>query len=510
MYGTNLTIASGMRDVHEGVVAGWHDILARTSFAGGDHVRLHRQLATVVERIIESLVSEPFSREDAKVIGVDLSRLRYVPADELGPMLEELSGRLVSTLAPTEFVTIQSRLFALSAAIMTGFIREENARVADEQRAVHLALLNAYRTAESALRASEDRNRAVLCQVTEGIILADAESGRVLDTNAAFQQLLGYTSKELAEVFLYQLIAHDRISIDENIRQTLRKGRLDLGERRCIRKDGTTVVVEASITAVTTASETLLCSVVRDVSERARAASELKTARRMLAEGREAERLHLAQELHDGALQELMALHLQLSAAISDVGSGRPLAELLPDLAYMDEHLVELAREMRRVVGEFRPSGLDDAGLQGALECCLAQLRATSNGRPTVLVRIDPRAGDLPGPITLCLFRVAQEAVRNAFRHAHAGTIIVRLRLGSRAAILRVSDDGCGFAAPGRLSVLAQEHHFGLAGMAERVEMAEGRLRVRSRPDRGTTVTVWLPTASEKADECYGDPDPAR
>lgn len=391
---------------------------------------------------------------------------------------------------------------------MAGFTRGESARVATEQHAIHQALLVAQRQSEIALRASEDRNRAVITQVTEGIVLAEARSGRVLETNAAFQRLLGYTAAELAERFLHHLVAHERASVDANIREALRKGRHDVGERWCTRKDGTLVMVEASITAIETVSGVLLCSVVRDVTARARAALDLTRARRALAEGREAERLHLAQELHDGALQELLGAHLQLSAVAEGAASGRPVAELLPEFSHIDEQLVGVARELRAVVGELRPGGLDDAGLQGALEHYLTQLRTVSDNAPLVSLRMDPAVSDLPGPAALCLFRVAQEAVRNAFLHARARKIDIRLRLRDRTAILRVSDNGQGFVVPKRLSALAREDRFGLAGMAERVEWAEGRLRVRSRPTRGTTVTAWMPLPAGRIDDGDADSDP--
>lgn len=500
------TLCYALSGLGKDIAAEWFDAVARTSFVGSEDRELRRQLGAATGRIMDLLATEPFPRQEAERLGAALSRFQYLRADALGTMLEELAARLVTVLPAEDFVAIQPRLYAVTAGIMVGFLGEDGARVAREQHAIHQALLTAQRQAEVALRVSEDRYRAVITQVNEGIVLTDAESRRVIESNLAFQQLLGYTAVELTDLFLYELIAHDRASVDENIRQTVRNGRHDLGERQCIRKDGTLLAVEASITAIQTASGTLLCSVVRDVSERARAASELAKARQMLGRVREAERLHLAQELHDGAIQELVALHLQLSAASGQAADSRSLGKLLPELSHIDTQLVEVARELRTVVGELRPGGLDHAGLEGALRHYVATLGTAGCTAPEVELQVDRRAGDLPGPAALCLFRVAQEAIHNVFRHAEAQKAAIWFRLRGRTAILRVRDNGRGFMVPERLSLLVAEHHFGLAGMAERVDWAEGGLRVRSRPDKGTTVTAWIPLEG-KARERDADSD---
>jgi signal transduction histidine kinase len=93
----------------------------------------------------------------------------------------------------------------------------------------------------------------------------------------------------------------------------------------------------------------------------------------------------------------------------------------------------------------------------------------------------------------LSLFRVAQEALANAWKHAQAPKVEVSLSFGETAVELIVCDRGRGFVAPERLRILAEDGHFGLVGMRERMELVGGRLRLTSEPGRGTTITAWAP-----------------
>ncbi len=102
-------------------------------------------------------------------------------------------------------------------------------------------------------------------------------------------------------------------------------------------------------------------------------------------------------------------------------------------------------------------------------------------------------------PIAACLFRVAQEALRNALRHAEARQIRVALRLSPQEATLHVEDDGCGFVVPPRLATLARGQHFGLIGLVERVAWVEGQIDIQSTPGKGTTITARVPRYGEEA-----------
>jgi len=229
--------------------------------------------------------------------------------------------------------------------------------------------------------------------------------------------------------------------------------------------------------------------VATDVTMLARAEDARDEARRRLAASREAERLRLARELHDGPMQDLIAARYQLTAP------GRR-----PDTVAIAERLLDVVTNLRGLMAELRPAGLDDFGLPTALEEYAARLtRDAAPDSPAILLDLDPMGTRLAPPVAACLFRVAQEALRNALRHARARQIQVTLRLSPQEATLHVEDNGCGFVVPPRLATLGQGQHFGLVGLTERVAWVDGRLDIRSTPDRGTTITAHVPRYSEEA-----------
>lgn len=124
---------------------------------------------------------------------------------------------------------------------------------------------------EEALVQSEQLYRAVMEQATENICLVDVETGRIVESNPAFRTTLGYDEAELGRMTLYDIVAHDRQSVEQNVRLTLEQGHSFVGQREYRRKDGSLVDVEASGSIILRNSRTTLCVVAHDVTERVRA-----------------------------------------------------------------------------------------------------------------------------------------------------------------------------------------------------------------------------------------------
>ncbi|MGF1470354.1 MAG: PAS domain S-box protein [Rubrobacteraceae bacterium] len=132
------------------------------------------------------------------------------------------------------------------------------------------------RRIEKDLRDSEARYRAVIEQATDGIYLLDANSKRVLESNPAFQALLGYTTDELLGMEVYDFVAHTRENIDSTIWTTLEQRNRVLGVRKYRRSDGAVVDVESGVGVISYGGREVICTIVRDVTERQRAERELK------------------------------------------------------------------------------------------------------------------------------------------------------------------------------------------------------------------------------------------
>lgn len=124
--------------------------------------------------------------------------------------------------------------------------------------------------AEEALKESEWLYRTVIEQATENIFLMDAETRRIMESNPAFQETLGYTEEELRNMTLYDIVAADRRSIDSNIQRILEQEHQSVGERKFRRKDGSLVDVEVSVSTILRNGRETLCSVAHDITERKR------------------------------------------------------------------------------------------------------------------------------------------------------------------------------------------------------------------------------------------------
>jgi len=138
------------------------------------------------------------------------------------------------------------------------------------------AELTERRRVEAALRQGEERYRAVVEETAEGIFLADAQTKRVIESNAAFRRLLGYTAEELLGMTLYDFVAHDRESIDRNTLSVVTNRQHFIGERQHRRKDGTLVDVEARSSVISYDGRDVMCVAVHDVSERKRSQQALR------------------------------------------------------------------------------------------------------------------------------------------------------------------------------------------------------------------------------------------
>ena len=217
----------------------------------------------------------------------------------------------------------------------------------------------------------------------------------------------------------------------------------------------------------------------------ARRRDEAAEVQRRLGEAREAERRRLARDLHDGPIQDLLSANLQLSVAAQALAAEASRS----DLAAAQATLSQVGGALRAVCGELRPPALGPFGVGAALR---SHVRGLADAHPGVVftTTLDADGQALPEDVRLGLFRIAQEALANAVRHAAPQHVHVAFALDAEAATLSVRDDGAGFAVPARPLEGARGGHYGLLGMHERAAQLGTALGVSSAPGRGTTVRV--------------------
>lgn len=208
-----------------------------------------------------------------------LANLRYIMVALLGVSM--VFGVAIWWLIEK---VVLARMAHLSANVnRLGSVRDFSARIETEgqDELTHLAeainsMLTALQQSQYDLQQSEARYRAVVEQASEGIFLVDVETRHLLEANEAFQRLLGYKASELATLTIYDLIAHERSSVDKNIELVLAQHRHFLGERQYRRRDGSLVDVEVSSVLIPQNDKSVQCAVVRDITERKQRERELQ------------------------------------------------------------------------------------------------------------------------------------------------------------------------------------------------------------------------------------------
>ncbi|MBN1856911.1 MAG: sensor histidine kinase [Dehalococcoidia bacterium] len=203
----------------------------------------------------------------------------------------------------------------------------------------------------------------------------------------------------------------------------------------------------------------------------------------------EEERLRISKEIHDETLQDLLALAYVADAMLKEChgGDGR----LGEKATSMRDTSLRVARELRRISSDLRPSTLDHLGLVPFLRW-LAERTGSEAAIPTrVTVAGQPWLPDKQAEIAI--FRIVQEALTNVRRHSGATEAWVKLDFKAGSLKLQIGDNGQGFSPRLHTNRLASEGHLGLLGIRERVTALGGTLRLQSRPTMGTVLYLSIP-----------------
>src|SRR5438445_2962412 len=213
-------------------------------------------------------------------------------------------------------------------------------------------------------------------------------------------------------------------------------------------------------------------------------------ALRQLNETLEEEIKRIAYAVHDEAGQLLVAVHL----ALAEMALELPEAQQ-GQVTRIRELLNEVEKHLRRYSHELRPTILDDLGWVPAIRFLADGISKRAN----IPIRIDASfSGRLPGAIETTLYRIVQEALTNAVKHAEAKNLWIRAWKENLALCCSVRDDGVGFD-PNQLQTSPHRKGLGLIAMQERVSAIGGTLRIESRPGNGTELSIRLPLEGNHA-----------
>jgi signal transduction histidine kinase len=206
----------------------------------------------------------------------------------------------------------------------------------------------------------------------------------------------------------------------------------------------------------------------------------------------EDERKRIARELHDDISQRLAAGAIEAGKAERELTAPQPVRAAL---AGLKDHLIALSDDVHRLSRQLHPAILDDLGLKDALraECD----RVAERGRLAVNFRCGQLPADVPRDLALCVYRIAQEALRNAVKHARADRVDLLLNADLEFLNLEVRDFGSGFDP----AAARKEAGLGLASMEERVRLVGGEISISSRSGQGTCIQVRVPLPDHLEDD---------
>lgn len=281
--------------------------------------------------------------------------------------------------------------------------------------------------------------------------------------------------------------AHDlqtKLMINRQLEKQLRERRDDL-ERRLLILQQTIERAEMLVSQISVVSNYL----VSDIKEMGEALEDAKMKQDFglrIIEAQEEERKRLSREIHDGPAQLLASVLIRSDLAEKmhkEEGPERSLEEIRS----LKKMIRTTLYEVRRIIYDLRPMALDDLGLIPTLKKYLATVEdyhKTTNIEFVYLGK-DTR---LPSKYEVALFRLIQEAVHNALKHAKAKTIQVKVEVQPEKVYVLVKDDGVGFDVSVRKS-----GSYGMMGMRERVEILDGLFTIHSKQGAGTVISIKIP-----------------
>lgn len=223
----------------------------------------------------------------------------------------------------------------------------------------------------------------------------------------------------------------------------------------------------------------------RELSDFINGANEKQEFGLRIIEAQEEERKRLSREIHDGPAQ-MLANVIMRSDLIERIYRERGAEEAIGEMRDLKKMVRSALYEVRRIIYDLRPMALDDLGLIPTLKKYLQTIEEYH--KTTITFTYTGEVKRLSNRFEVAVFRLVQEAVQNALKHAEATTIQVKMELKQNSLLIVVKDDGKGFNPNEK-----KEKAFGLMGMRERIEWLEGKLHIYSQFGRGTIVTMHIP-----------------
>lgn len=319
------------------------------------------------------------------------------------------------------------------------------------------------------------------------------KTGKYIQVNQAWCDLFGYNKQEALQMWFVDITHPDDLPTSSKFHAQLYKGSIDhyQDQRRFLTKDGQFITAVLHVNPVFDEHHQIQFTIgqIIDVTEEQRFLEysqhythKLKELQKRIFTIQEEERKHISRELHDDTSQMLTSLHLRMQhiqMQLENTGLNEEINDCLLHIGDIMSHLHDLSLGLH-------PSLLTELGLNATIKWLVENIRKVSGINIVITILGDEVT--LPEIFSTTSFRVIQESVNNAVRHANASLIEVTIQYGEHSIEITVSDDGCGFDIQkfNQLNIL--EKGLGLIGVKERIEMYGGVFSIQSQIMKGTTI----------------------
>jgi PAS domain S-box-containing protein len=337
----------------------------------------------------------------------------------------------------------------------------------------------------------EELFRCLFDQANLGIAIESLE-GQVLLANPALCSMLGYQASELCGMNCSQFANPEDSADDYALFQDLRAGVIDHYslEKRYVRSDGTRLWGRLNVSLLKNGDKEfpVVFAFLEDITQRKQAEEGLAAFSQRLIEVQDQERTRVARDLHDHIGQRIALLAVQLEQLKTDI-LGSP-AEIVSQIDELLTQTLQVAADVQTLSHELHPPRFEYLGIAAAMKAFCTDFSHRQHVETDFTCEDVPRI--VPPEISLCLFRVLQEALHNAAKHSGVRRFEVNLRGTSDEIELAVRDAGFGFD-----SMTAKNGRgLGLLSMEERLQLVKGSFSIESRPQQGTTIRARVPLHS--------------
>jgi PAS domain S-box-containing protein len=348
--------------------------------------------------------------------------------------------------------------------------------------------------ADEALKKSEEKFSKAFRHSPMALTLTSAKDHRYLDVNQTFEVMTGWRHDELIGRTPFDIgIWVDAPQRLEFVKRLLAEGTIRDWEVHYRCKDGAQRVGLGAAEVIRIEDEPCILSVIEDVTDRKRAENALSGMNRKLIEAQEQERTRIARDLHDDVTQRLAVLAIELEQVQGHLPESD--FELRTRIGTIRERAVQIATDVQSMSHELHSSKLEYLGLFAAVKGFCKEFGELQKAKVDFESRDLPTS--LPPEISLCLFRVLQEALHNAAKHSGVRHYEVQLSGTPEEILLTVSDLGGGFDSEAAM----QGEGLGLTSMKERLKLVNGQLSIDSHPQHGTTIQARVPFRSNSDSE---------